>query len=117
MNRKSWCVGLGVSLVALLSAAAVSAASWSTYGYVSIVEVDSSSTVPLVFLTFASSPAVTKPSCSTQVEVVSSANADGTKAIAALVTSAFLAGKQVAVYFDGTCNSSGYAKFLHARIQ
>jgi hypothetical protein len=98
-----------MALAGVCVSAAASAGVWSNVVQIASIEVDDTGTGTSTYLAFTTT-ATGKPSCGTSGQVIVSGSVDNVKAITALATSAFLAGRSVKVYFDGTC-SGVYAKF------
>lgn len=110
MKKIAGVVGLFTLLVS-----SVAMAGWSSYVSVSSVEIDAVvSGNSLTYLYFSSVPSG-KPSCSTGSAVMSGST-DSVKAMTNVATAAFLAGKTLRVYWDGTCSGS-YGNITAVQMQ
>jgi len=107
--------------VTLIASATVWAAGpWSSAVSISSIEVDSTGTAgngtpgtgTATYLTFSSTPTGV-PACSTKTQYVAFGSAEHVKQVTAIASQAFLAGKQIRVFWDSTCESGGYARFMH----
>jgi hypothetical protein len=118
---------LGVSVLLVSAVAAAYSPQWSAPFMLTSVEVDDAGSGSATFLGFSTLPA-TPPPCGTgALQFMATGSADQVKAVTAMATSAFLAGRQVKVYFDGNCSTgsvacttagaSCYAKFKAFTLQ
>lgn len=108
IKQKKFAIGL-VSAALLVSATAL-AAGWSNDVQLDAIQIDGTSgTTSETYVGFAT--AVTgKPACGTAGWALASGTADNVKSMTAILNSAFLAGRNVQVYWDGTCSGT-YARF------
>lgn len=114
MNKKHK-LAVGFVSAALLVSATALAGTWSSQSLLDVIEIDATGTSPSTYVGFAS--AVTgKPACGTSGWALASGGAENVKAMTAILNSAFLAGRNVEVYWDGTCSSS-YARFTAVRMR
>ena len=104
---------LVVVATALVSGTALAAGPWSSSVTISDIEVDGVTGGTETYLNFTSTPSG-KPACGTSSQVFLSGNADAVKAMTSVATAAYLAGRPVKVYWDGTCNGI-YAKVIYVR--
>ena len=102
---KKICSAVGLSALLVTGTAM---AAWSNAVTITGIEVDPISTGSQTYLRFSSTP-TGKPGCGTSAQVAFVGNADQIKAMTSLATAAFLSGKTVKVYWDGTCTASVYA--------
>ncbi len=102
--------------VMLFALTVQASAGWSSLVNISNIEVDNVSTGngTSTYFQFSTTP-TGLPACQSHGAVVAVGSADHVKAMTALGTSAFLAGHQVEVYFDGSCDS-GYAHFINVKM-
>jgi hypothetical protein len=108
-------VRIGVVMAILVAAGtALAAASWTSYGTISNIEVDDTGTGTSTYLTFTTAP--TRPTCGTSTQLIAAGSADNVKAMTATATAAFLAGRTVKVWLDWTCSGS-YARFTGLAVQ
>lgn len=105
MKKKLVMTGFG--LAAVLTGAVALAGTWSGPFALISIEVDDTGTGSQTFLQYAEPFAPTGvPLCGSQAkQFMASGSADYVKAITDLATSAFLAGRRVKAYFDGTCST------------
>jgi hypothetical protein len=105
MKKKLVMTGLGLG--AALTGAAALAGTWSSPFALASIEVDDTGTGTQTFLQYAEPFAPTGvPVCGAQSkQLMASGSADNVKAITDLATSAFVAGRRVKAYFDGTCST------------
>lgn len=113
MNMKKSTVGF-VTAALLVSATAL-AGTWSSQVRIDVVEIDGTGTMPNTYLGFATTP-TGKPACGTSGWALANGTTDSIRAMTALANSAFLAGRNVEVYWDGTC-SGPYARFSAIHIR
>lgn len=108
-------LGLAAGTMFLSSAAL---AAWSDAVYIKTIESGASDgSAGVAYLEFTTTPA-NKPACGTAGQVRLSGTADNVKSLQSVALAAFLAGKRVKVYFDGTCVAgSTYAKVPVITIQ
>jgi hypothetical protein len=113
MKKIAGVVGL---LTLLVSSVAMAAAGWGGYATVSSIEVDAVTTGnSLTYVYFSTVPAG-KPSCTSTGQAVMTGSTDSVKAMTSVVTAAFLAGRSVRVYYDGTCDST-YGRIAAVQMQ
>lgn len=109
------------AVVGLVSALATSAAfavgPWSNLLTIATIEVDSiaGGNGTETYLSFTSTPSG-KPACGTASQYLATGTADHVKAVTATATAAQLSGRQVKVYWTGTCTGS-YANFMHISLE
>lgn len=114
MNKLKLAIGF-VATATLMSATAI-AGTWSNLVMLDAIELDGTSTTPSTFVGFSTSPSG-KPSCGTSGWSHLYGSADSVKAMTAIANSAFLAGRNVEVYWEGTCTSSAYARIAAIRMK
>lgn len=114
--NKTHKLAMGFVSAAMLVSATALAGTWSNDVQLDQIEVDGSSgTSTSTFVGFATS-VTGKPACGTSGWGLATGTADNIKNITAIANSALLAGRNVQVYWDGTCSSS-YARFSSIRIK
>ena len=91
----------------VLTGAVALAGTWSSPFALASIEVDDTGTGTQTFLQYAEPFAPTGvPICGAQAkQFMAGGSADNVKAITDLATSAFVAGRRVKAYFDGTCST------------
>ncbi|MET0790535.1 MAG: hypothetical protein ABW061_03360 [Polyangiaceae bacterium] len=104
---KKVCGAFGLATV-LATGTALAAGPWSSAVNIATIELDPTATGTSTYFSFASAPSG-KPACGTSSQSIVVGPAEHVKAVTNLATAAFLAGKQVKVYWEGTCDTS-YAK-------
>jgi hypothetical protein len=109
---------LALGLVTLLLSGSAFAA-WSvTPVTLTQVEVDASATASngtATYLGFAATPS-NKPACGTAPQGELTGSVDNVKGMTSVATAAFLGGKTVRVYWDGTCDGT-YARIANILMQ
>ncbi|HKO51456.1 MAG TPA: hypothetical protein VJV79_27295 [Polyangiaceae bacterium] len=95
---------LGMSLAGLLaSSTALAAGPFSNWLTVSNIEVAPTATGTTTYLAFSSAPSGRPTACNTDPSVILFGNAEHVKAMTSVALSAFLAGKSIRIYYEGTC--------------
>lgn len=113
MIKKLKMIGF-VSAAMLVSATAL--AGWSSQALIDAVELDGTAAVPQTYVGFATTPSG-KPSCGSGTGwALLHGSADSAKAMTTIATSAFLAGRNVEVHWDGSC-TNGYARITAVRMR
>ena len=108
-------LAIGVAGVACLLASA-NAFAWNTTP-VALTEVEFDSNTTLSYIRFASVPDGV-PTCGKNTTWTTlSGTADGVKAMMALATASYLAGKSLRVNWSGTCDSAGEAYIIGLHAQ
>jgi hypothetical protein len=108
-SMKKVCAAFGLA-TALASSTALAAGPWSGPVNIATIELDPTGTGTSTYFSFASAPSG-KPACGTSSQAIVVGPAEHVKAVTNLATAAFLAGKQVKVYWEGTCDTT------YARVQ
>jgi hypothetical protein len=115
MNKKHK-LAVGFMSAAILVSATALAGTWSnTDARLELIEVDSTGTAPQTYVGFTTTP-TGKPACATQSVGVLFGSAEGIKTMTVIANSALLAGRNVQVYWDGTCTSS-YGRIAAIRMR
>jgi hypothetical protein len=100
---------IGLLILATSSVALAATFGWSAAATLAQVEVDSTSATngTSTFLGFTGGTLPTNhPTCATAVQGILAGSTDNVKAMTTLATAAFLAGRSVKVYWDGTCETA-----------
>jgi hypothetical protein len=96
-----------LGIVSLLVSGAAMAAGFSQYSTIASIEIDAvSSGMSSTYLSFASSVSSNRPACATASLALMSGSTDSVKTMTSLATAAYLGGKSVRVYWDGTCDGT-----------
>ena len=102
-------LGLALGAMTIFASSLAAAASWTAPLKITSIEVDPVGNVgTATWLAFSTTP-TGKPACGKAGQVELTGPADQVKAMTALATAAFLAGKTVTLYWDGGCDGT-YAK-------
>jgi len=108
-------IAIVFGLIATLGGAKAFAGTWSGTTNVASVEIDDTGSGTSTYLSFTSAP-TGKPACGTSSQVIVGGSTDNVKAITAAAMSAFLAGRDVKMWWDGTCSGT-YARFTLFTVQ
>lgn len=115
MNKLKLAIGF-VTTAMLMSATAI-AGTWSSQVLLDAIELDGTAATPATFVGFATTPSG-KPSCGNGTGWAHLyGSADSVKAMTSVVNSAFLADRNVEVYWEGTCTNSTYARIAAVRMR
>jgi hypothetical protein len=111
-------LGSAVLAATVLYGAGAYAAGWSNAVTISGVEADYISSTSKVYINFSSIANSNKPACASGDEALVAGSTDHVRNVLSLATAAFLAEKQVRVYWSGTCDgSSDIGVISHLKIQ
>jgi len=108
---------LGVSIAGLLmSGTALADGPFSNWGNITNIELGPTSTGTSTYLVLSPAPSGRPNGCKTDPQVVLFGPAEHVKAMTSLALSAFLAGKSVRFYYEGTCEGP-YARVKMMQMQ
>ena len=115
---KKICMAIAVT-ISVAAGTVMAAGPWSNTVSIASVEIDPTATGTSTFLDFTSAVTGKPTACNNLSQVIFVGPADHVKAMTTLATGAFLAGRQVRIYYDGGCtvlSGVSYANVQNIRM-